>query len=108
MLDPLIGVSTVNDPDEYPSYVRPDHCQVSPVYKSDVNELNPVGGEPAVNGLGWRRGLLAFKILEVGSDPDGSGSVLPNLVIEVCDPAEIDMNIVEPGFGSGIAVKLVR
>lgn len=87
MLDPLLGVWVVNDRDKYPEFVDPEHCQVSPVYKSDVNELNPVASIPAVNALGERRGLLAFKVLAVGNDPDGvRGSVLPYLVIEVCPP----------------------
>ena len=55
-------------------YVDPDHCQVSPIFDDDVNELNPGrrlddnGIEidddpiPAVNALGERRGLLAFKV----------------------------------------------
>lgn len=84
MLDPLTGVVAVEDPSLYPSFVDPENCQVSPIFKSDVNVLN---GPANVNALGWRRGLLAFKIKAVGTDPDGNGSVLPNLVIEVCDPA---------------------
>ncbi len=87
MLDPLLGVSVVEDPNVYPSYVNPDFVHISPVYKSDTSVLNPVNGVPAVNALGLRRGLLAFKIIGVGSDPDGpEGSVLPNLIIEVVDP----------------------
>ncbi len=106
ILDPLIGVSTVSDADEYPQYVNPDYCQVSPVYESDVSELNPVEGAPAVNALGLRRGLLAFKILAVGADPDGAGSVLPNLVIQVCDPVDIDLPSIGPG--SGTVYRLVK
>ena len=30
--------------------------------------------------------MVAFKIIAVGSDPDGSGSVLPNLVVQIVDP----------------------
>ena len=95
-LDPLLGVSTVNDASAYYSFVNQEACQVSPVYKSDVSELNPVGGSPAVdlspavNALGWRRGLVIFKIVGVGTDPDGpSGSKLPNLLIQICDPDEL-------------------
>ena len=82
----------MSDPDEYPNYIDPEHCQVSPVYKSDIGKLNDLGDPypetPAVNGLGWRRGLLAFKVIGIGEDPDGpNGSVLPNLIIEVCPPA---------------------
>ena len=81
-LDPLIGVEPVYDPDKYPDFVDPDRVLVSTVYKSDVNDT-----DPGVNALGERRGLVAFKIIAVGSDPDGAGSVLPNLVVEIVDPA---------------------
>ena len=74
ILDPLLGVSTVSDADKYEGYVNPDFCQVSPGYKSDISALNPVNGVPAVNALGLRRGLLAFKILAVGADPDAAVS----------------------------------
>lgn len=105
-LDPLIGVSRVNDPDLYPSYVSDECSHVSPVYKSDISALNPVKGVPAVNALGMRRGLLAFAIIGVGVDVDGpSGSVLPKLIIRVCDPTEIDL--VGPGGGGG-GLRLVR
>lgn len=105
-LDPLIGVSRVDDPSRYPSYVSDECSHVSPVYKSDISALNPVNGTPAVNALGMRRGLLAFAIVDVGIDPDGpSGSVLPNLIIRVCDPTEIDL--VGPGSGGG-GLRLVR
>ncbi len=90
LLDPLVGVSAVDNADIYPTYVDPDYVHVCPVYKSDVNGLDPVYGNPAVNALGERRGLVAFKIIGVGADPDGpSGSVLPNLVIEVIAPSSI-------------------
>ena len=93
MLDPLAGVKTVSDANYYQNYVNPDYVHVSPVYMSDINELNPVGGDPTVNALGLRRGLLAFKILGVGSDPDGpGGSVLPNLIIKIVDPALVSLN----------------
>ena len=39
--------------------------------------------------LGERRGLVAFKIIGVGQDPDGSGAVLPNLIFEIVDPIDI-------------------
>ncbi|MEX2287856.1 MAG: TadG family pilus assembly protein [Planctomycetaceae bacterium] len=106
MLDPLLGVSAVNDPSLYETYVDPDFVHVSPVFKSDISQLNPVDGAPAVefggpvdsvNALGWRRGLVAFKIIGVGADPDGpGGSVLPNLIIQIVDPATIDIDQVEP------------
>ena len=92
MLDPMLGVRPVNDPDEYPNYVDPEHCQVSPVFDSDISELNHLGDPyseiPAANGLGWRRGLLAFKVIGIGEDPDGpNGSYLPNIIIEICPPS---------------------
>ncbi len=100
MLDPLLGVSTVEDPSLYPSYVNPDFIHVSPVYKSDVTELDPVvvGTDPipAVSALGIRRGLLVFKILGVGADPDGPGSKLPNLIIEIVDPNTVFIDGVTP------------
>ena len=97
LLDPLLGVSVVEDPSVYPSYVNPDFIHISPVTKSDTSVLNPVNGVPAVNALGLRRGLLAFKIIGVGADPDGpGGSVLPNLIIEVVDPSTVSIDEVAP------------
>ncbi len=90
MVDPLLGVSVVEDPSKYLSYVNPDVIHVSPVTKSDTSVLNPVNGVPAVNALGLRRGLLAFKIIGVGADPDGpGGSVLPYLIVEIVDPSNV-------------------
>jgi len=40
-------------------------------------------------GLGERGGRVAFKIVGLGTDPDGSGPVLPNLVIEIVSPASV-------------------
>ena len=98
LLDPLLGVSRVNDAGQYWSYVNPNFLHVSPVYKSDVSALNPVDGVPAVNALGLRRGLVAFRVIGVGSDPDGpGGSVLPNLVIKIVDPHSISLGDVAPG-----------
>lgn len=106
LLDPLRGVEPVNNPDEYDRFVDPNFCNVSPISKSDLSELNPVGGDPAVNALGERRGLLAFKVLAVGPDPDGpGGSVLPELVIEICPPVPIDD--VVPPLAPGLRVVLV-
>ncbi len=94
LLDPLLGVSVVDNPDEYPyKYIDPDLVHVSPLYKSDTSALNPVpdetGGDiPNVNALGRRRGLVHFKIIGVGEDPDGpGGSALPNLIFEFVDPS---------------------
>jgi hypothetical protein len=115
-LDPLVGVSTVNDASAYPGFVDDKHCQASPVYKSDVSELNPVAGSPAVdlspavNALGWRRGLVIFKIVGVGTDPDGpGGSVLPNLRIQICDPATAlgPGGIASVRLGQGMRYRLV-
>ncbi len=90
LLDPLVGVTPVDDPSQYLSYVDPDFVHVSPLFKSDTSALNWVPGPdgtdiPAINALGWRRGLVHFKIIGVGEDPDGPGSVLPNLIFEFVD-----------------------
>ncbi len=114
MLDPLVGVSAIGDGSVYPSFVDPNFVHVSPVFVSDVSLLNPVGGvpdgTPAVNALGLRRGLLAFKIIAVGIDPDGDGSVLPNLVLEIIDPSTIDLNTLQPPGGGVVAggIQLVQ
>ena len=94
LLDPLEGVSKVEDPAVYPDFVDPDFLHVSPIYYSDVSGLNPMpDGTPCVNAMGLRRGLLAFKIIAIGADPDGpGGSVLPNIVVEIVDPSEIDLS----------------
>jgi len=43
-----------------------------------------------VNAKGERRGLVAFTVDSVGTDPDGpSGSKLPNLWITTCSAASI-------------------
>ena len=107
MFDPLVGVSPVNDGSQYASYVDPDFVHVSPVYKSDASTLNPVSGSThAVNAKGERRGLFAYKIIGVGADPDGSGSKLPNLIIEVVNPALIDLGEVNAGAGPGLYLVL--
>jgi hypothetical protein len=97
-LDPLLGPSPLSDGSLYAQLLGLP-CQVSPVYKSDISELNPVYGIPAVNAKGERRGLMAFKIVEVLDDPDGSGSRLPNIRIEICAP--IDPSVVTPGPSGG-------
>ena len=86
-------------PEESPSLVDLDFVNVSPVYNNDINELNPVivpgayGGIPAVNALGLRRGLLAYKIIDWSWHPAGYEekvpSYLPYLQIEVVDPVLI-------------------
>lgn len=100
-LDPLTGVSPVTDGSSYDSFVNPDFVHVSPVTYSDVSTLNMDGGVPQVNAKGLRRGLIAFKIIAVGPDPDGGGSVLPKLVIEIVDPATINPNDLKPPGESG-------
>ena len=103
-LDPLVGVTRTNNSSKYASFVNPVAVLVSPLYKSDVNHLGPDTAE----AKGERRGLVAYKIIGVGADPDGNGSVLPNLIIEIVDPSLIDLS--EVGFGysgvSGIAANL--
>ncbi len=50
-----------------------------------------------------RRGTVVV-IIAVGADPDGAGSVLPNLIIEVVSPADIDLSSLNGGgsaSGSG-------
>jgi len=89
-LDPLPGVSPVDNASSYESYVDPEFVHVSPVFASDMSTLNPQNGIPSINGAGLRRGLIAFKIKAVGSDVDGGGSFLPGLVVEIVDPATID------------------
>lgn len=100
VLDPLRGVNRVSDPSMYPVYVNPDVTLVSPVYKSDVSALAP----GSVNAKGERRGLLAFNIVGIGDDPDGSGSVLPNLRIRIVDPSTLDLGGVGLTGGAGIAL----
>ncbi len=97
-LDPLLGVEPVSDSAAYPSFVSPDQIQVSPVYKGDVSDT-----EPGVNALGERRGLIAFRILGVGADPDGSGPVLPNLIIVIVPPASVDLGAIDTGEMNGSA-----
>ncbi len=101
-LDPLVGVEPLSDETRYPDFVDYDQVHVSPIYKSDVSDT-----EPGVNALGERRGLVAFKILGVGADPDGGGSVLPNLIIEIVSPAGL---ILPDGriFGLETIVQLVH
>ena len=88
MLDPLPGVFKVDDPSQYSKYLSPNNCQVSPLYKSDLSVVNVPPN--SVNAKGFRRGLVAFTVDSVGSDPDGPyGSKLPNLWITTCSAASI-------------------
>lgn len=99
-LDPLYGVSPVWDDNSYSSFVDSEYIHVSPVFPSDISTLDDNGGIPQVNAKGLRRGLLAYKIIEVGNDPDGSGSDLPELHIKVVDPSTITLEDVEHVSGS--------
>ena len=106
MFDPLIGVSMVEDRTRYPSFVDPNFVHISPVWQSDVSERNPIGypaNTPAVNALGERRGLVAFRIIGVqgnvgndDDDDDDSSSVLPKLIIEIVDPSTVWLDKVHP------------
>ncbi|MGH8528099.1 MAG: TadG family pilus assembly protein, partial [Gammaproteobacteria bacterium] len=88
MLDPLLGVIPISDPNQYPNYLTGGLCQVSPVYKSDISQVNVPPN--SANGLGLRRGLAAFSMDSVGRDPDGPyGSVLPWMWITFCDPTSV-------------------
>ena len=58
--------------------------------------------------MGLRRGLLAFKVLSVGSDIDGSGTVLPELEIIVVDPANIDLSDVKIFGSMGDRIQIVQ
>ncbi len=100
-LDPLMGVDPVNDPADYPSMVKPNQVLVSPVWKSDISDT-----EPGVNAKGERRGLVAYKIIGVGSDPPGS--YLPNLIIEIVSPDGIDLGAITMPGATGATVLLVQ
>ena len=108
-LDPLRGVSPVTDGSRYDAFVNPDFVHVSPVTLSDVSTLHMSGGVPRVNAKGLRRGLIAFRIIAKGTDIDGGGSVLPELVIKIVDPATIKSTDVKPFGKSGSGkLKLVQ
>ena len=66
------------------------------------------GGVPQLNAKGLRRGLIAFKIIAVGDDVDGSGSVLPELEVEIVDPSTIDLNDITADGTQGGMIRLVR
>src|SRR5688572_9048204 len=85
LLDPMYGVIPVSDPGLYPNYLTGGKCQVSPVYKSDISQIN--NPPNSANGLGERRGLAAFSLDSIGRDPDGPyGSVLPYVWVTFCNP----------------------
>ena len=107
-MDPLVGVAPVTDDSIYDSYVSQQFVHVSPVFPSDLSTLNMQGGIPQINAKGLRRGLIAYKIIAVGDDIDGSGSVLPELVLEIVDPATVDPNDIKPVGMQGGTVRLVK
>ena len=110
-LDPLYGVIPITDDGIYASFVDPEFIHVSPVFPSDISTLNMNGGIPQVNAKGLRRGLLAFKIIAVGDDIDGSGSVLPELQIEVVDPSTFtqeDVGHASTATGGGGTYRIVQ
>jgi hypothetical protein len=128
-LDPLPGVGRFNQPSRYPELVNPNFVHVSPVWKSDVSALDGVDKadeksgpdlngdgkvdgyttnkptEKGVNALGYRRGLLAFKIIGYRVDPARPYPYLPNLIIEIVDPATIDLDSMLPVTDSRITFK---
>ncbi len=95
-LDPLRGTAPVTDGSQYSSFVDPNYTHVSPVTFSDVSTLGKDGDVPQINAKGLRRGLIAFKIIAVGVDIDGAGSILPELVIEFVDPTTTSLNDIKP------------
>ena len=97
------GAEPVSDPSMYPSFVNPDAILVSPLFKSDVSDL-----EHGVNAKGERRGLIAFQIIGVGEDPDGGGSCLPNLIIRFVSTSSINLDEVSIGSGASVSSQLVE
>jgi hypothetical protein len=101
-------VAPVTDDSKYGDYVDPKFVHISPVTFSDVSTLNKEHGIiPQINAKGLRRGLIAFKIVDVGVDVDGGGSVLPELVIETVDPATLRLEDVKLGT-DGSVIRIVR
>lgn len=121
-LDPLAGVGRFNQPSRYPDLVNPDFTHVSPVYKSDASALDGVEKadekagpdlnkdgkadghstnqpvEKGANAKGYRRGLIAFRIVDYRIDPARSYPYLPNLIIEIVDPETLDLDAVAPAL----------
>jgi hypothetical protein len=106
-LDPLRGVAPVTDGSQYSSFVDRQFIHVSPVTFSDISTLNMDNGVPQINAKGLRRGLIAFKIIRLGPDIDGSGSVLPELVILTVDPATLRLEDVKLSNGVS-ALRIVQ
>lgn len=125
-LDPLRGVGRFNQPSRYPELVNPSFIHVSPVYKSDVSALDGVAqanssagpdlnndGRPdgnttndsvvnGVNAKGYRRGLVAFKIIGYNLDRNHPYPTLPRLTIQIVDPATINLNSIPPIVDSSV------
>jgi Flp pilus assembly protein TadG len=125
-LDPLPGVGRFNQPSKYPDLVNPDFIHVSPVWKSDASALDGVAQtnqnagpdldgdgdadghttndsvQKGVNSLGYRRGLVAFKIIGYNINPSKPYPYLPYLTIKIVDPNTIDLNVVPPGGGKTV------
>ena len=51
---------------------------------------------------GERRGLIAFKVIGVGADPDGGGSVLPSLFFEIVAPVAADVVVLRRDVRTGV------
>jgi hypothetical protein len=93
-LDPLVGVEPASDSAQWSLYVDPHRVLVSPLYTGDISDT-----APWVNAQGERRGLIAYKIIAIGADPDGGGSLFPNLVFEIVNPSTLDLSLIVPGAG---------
>ena len=128
-LDPVPGVGRFNQPSLYPELVNPDFIHVSPVYKSDISALDGVDTkdekagpdlnkdskpdgyttnkpvEKGVNAKGYRRGLLAFKIVGYRIDTTQPYPKLPKLIIEIVDPKTINLDTVPPVTSSTVVYK---
>ena len=111
-LDPLLSVNPISDDSMFPSLIDPNVIVVTPLFKSDLSEL-----EEGVEAKGERRGLVAFQIIGVGDDPDGGGSRFPNLIIRFVDTSAINLDEVTMGdsdsgseseSGGNVSLELVR
>ncbi len=94
VLDPVPGITPMDNHQEILDLPDLDQIYVSPVFKSDTNmtetDLSKYGS-PTANVQGERRGLIAFKILSARANPAG-GSYLPLVTIEVIDHSTIDLD----------------
>jgi hypothetical protein len=110
MLKELPGVNEISHPEVYPQFVSPGKCQVSPLNKSDVNDLNDEDNVPMANASGERLGLMAFSIDSLGRYPNGDGNKLPHLWITVCDPTPFigEGGLVVLPFAANLPLRLVQ